>query len=65
LKDSPSQNYFQVQIYQMQKASNQDETLFYKKLLEKSSNSGREMAIMKLLQEQDWIKQTIDILNEK
>ena len=54
----------QIQIFQLQKESKEDENLFFKKLLETSGKAGREKEINKLLTEQDWIKQTINILNE-
>jgi hypothetical protein len=53
-----------VEIYQNQKNSNQDEDLYYKTLLESSVSAGREREIRKLLQEQEWIKKTIEILTE-
>ena len=54
----------QIKINQLRKKSNEDEKVFYKNLFQNSGNARKETEIRKLLNEKDWIQQTIDILSE-
>jgi hypothetical protein len=55
---------FQIRFERLKHNSGIDEETFFGKCLESCNESGRENEIRELLQEQEWIQQTVDILRD-